>query len=259
MLKLLLLRIAQTKGITYRVDVDGDHLFALADGTLVHNCMPSSASDRFTVDFEYVFFCVKSKRYWFEQQLESLQQSSIERNNYDWNSQQRTRDPREMRGIDKRSAGKLFNPQGRNKRCVWDVPTASFSDAHFATFPEKLIEPMIRAGCPKEVCSKCGKAKEKQYEYIYKGTTKSGYNDGRGQGKHLEIPAETERGKFLGYSDCGCGVKFEPGIVLDPFSGAGTVALVAKRLGRSYVGIELNPDYVVMTNKRIAEVQKELL
>lgn len=36
----------------------------------------------------------------------------------------------------------------RNRRTVWSIPTQSFTDSHFATFPQKLIEPMIKAGCP---------------------------------------------------------------------------------------------------------------
>jgi DNA modification methylase len=41
------------------------------------------------------------------------------------------------------------------------------------------------------------------------------------------------------------------GVVLDPFMGAGTTALVARELGRSYVGVELNADYVKMAEERI--------
>ncbi len=43
----------------------------------------------------------------------------------------------------------------------------------------------------------------------------------------------------------------EPGVVLDPFAGAGTTCLVAKRLGRQFAGIELNPEYVAMAQRRI--------
>ncbi len=45
------------------------------------------------------------------------------------------------------------------------------------------------------------------------------------------------------------------GIVLDPFMGAGTTALTARKLGRNYVGIELNPQYVEIAQRRL---QKEL-
>ena len=41
------------------------------------------------------------------------------------------------------------------------------------------------------------------------------------------------------------------GVVLDPFLGSGTTAAVAKQLGRHYIGIELNPDYCKLAEKRI--------
>ena len=50
----------------------------------------------------------------------------------------------------------------------------------------------------------------------------------------------------------------EPCTVLDPFSGAGTTGVVATRLGRSYVGIELNPDYAEMSRRRIMSSTKTL-
>lgn len=69
----------------------------------------------------------------------------------------------------------------RNKRSVWTIPTQPYSEAHFATFPEALVEPCVLAG------SRLGD------------------------------------------------------IVFDPFMGSGTVAQVAQRLGRSWLGCELNP------------------
>lgn len=79
----------------------------------------------------------------------------------------------------------------RNKRSVWTVATQGYADAHFATYPEKLIEPMILAGS-------------------------------------------------------------RPGdVVLDPFMGSGTTAAVAERLGRRWVGCELNPDYAGMQADRL--------
>jgi site-specific DNA-methyltransferase (adenine-specific) len=41
-----------------------------------------------------------------------------------------------------------FHPKGRNKRTVWSVPLSKFREAHFAVFPEKLIEPCVLAGAP---------------------------------------------------------------------------------------------------------------
>lgn len=56
----------------------------------------------------------------------------------------------------------------------------------------------------------------------------------------------------LEYPTCGCHAGFESGIVLDPFMGSGTTALVARELGRQYIGIELNPAYRKIANARLA-------
>lgn len=128
-----------------------------------------------------------------------------------------------------------------------------------------MIEPMIRAGCPKEVCSKCGKAREPIYEKTG-GLISAGGSPGSKTADEIKasptssIRTKTVQEKVLvGWTDCGCGAEFAPGIVLDPFMGAGTVALVAKKLGRNYLGIELNPEYIKMAERRISEVQRLLL
>lgn len=156
------------------------------------NQMPSPADDRFTVDFENIYFFTKQdKGYYFEQQLEPLKQSSIERNKYEWNSKQRTHSPTEKRGVENRKAGKLLNEDGKNMRTVWSINTVPFGDAHFATYPEKLVERMIKSGCP------------------------------------------------VG------------GIALDPFMGAATTAVVARKLGRNYTGFEINEEYLNLGNDRL--------
>ncbi|MBA7558287.1 hypothetical protein ES705_51085 [subsurface metagenome] len=58
--------------------------------------------------------------------------------------------------------------------------------------------------------------------------------------------------KFLGYSDCECRERFEPGIVLDPFAGAGTTLLVAEKLDRKYIGIEISKEYCDIAINRIS-------
>lgn len=87
----------------------------------------------------------------------------------------------------------------RNKRDVWSVSTQAVKEAHFATFPEKLIEPCILAG------SKVG------------------------------------------------------GVILDPFFGSGTTGRVATKYNREYIGIELNPEYVEISNKRTDNVQMDIM
>jgi len=58
---------------------------------------------------------------------------------------------------------------------------------------------------------------------------------------------------LVGLTDCGCNAGWDGGIVLDPFMGSGTVAVVARRLGRNFIGIELNPEYVEIALKRLKD------
>jgi hypothetical protein len=51
--------------------------------------------------------------------------------------------------------------------------------------------------------------------------------------------------------DCACNAGHKPGTVLDPFFGAGTTGLVADRLQRDWIGIELNPEYAEIARRRI--------
>lgn len=231
------------------------------------NCMPSSASDRFTVDFEKIFFFTKQGKYWFEQQFEPHQECSIKARAAKLNQ---TTDPgASMSAVnvqlgDKPRGDRFIPPQGRNMRCVWGITTHGFKEAHFATFPEALPERIIKAGCPKEICKKCGKAREKITERVPATSkecpkTQAAHEARGGVGNPVGTLGKSGSGRIdgytkeLGYTDCGCGEKFEPGVTLDPFFGSGTTGVVAKKLGRNFLGIELNPAYITMAEKRIAE------
>jgi len=234
------------------------------------NCMPSSAKDRFTVDFEYIYFFVKSKKYWFEQQFEK----SVDPESY---TGRRPRYHRTMQDIDKKHdamggfkdiIGKKY--PNRNKRAVWTIPTHPFPEAHFAVYPEKLIEPMIKAGCPIYVCKKCGKAREKileKGELISSGPNNMAIKPrGFAQNKLIkqDLPKDPygdmprRELKEIGYTTCNCNAGFEGGVVLDPFSGAGTTAVVAKKEGRNYLGIEIKQEYIDIANKRIRRIPELL-
>lgn len=148
------------------------------------NAMPESVKDRFTVDFEYVFFFTKNSKYHFEQQFEPHLSKPAKKIVGRKNSpvQQSQGDPK---------GEHAYYPQGRNKRCVWSINTKPFKEAHFAVYPPELIEPIIKAGCPQN------------------------------------------------------------GIVLDPFIGSGTTAIVALSLGRNFIGFEINKKYCEIAEQRI--------
>ena len=120
------------------------------------------------------------------------------------------------------------------------------------------------------VCKKCGKGREKIYkkgELVTSGPNKMaikprGFAQNKMEIQNLpkdpygDMPRREK--EFIGYSDCGCNAGFEPGVVLDPFSGAGTTAVVAKKQGKRYIGIELKQEYIDMAYKRIAKVQQRI-
>lgn len=151
----------------------------------------------------------------------------------------------------------------RNKRSVWRVTTKPFAGAHFATFPPELIEPCILAGTSERgCCSKCGTpwrrdvsigdvvdhpARLKRSETARQFTLEAGDYIEAGEALGRMRKRET-----LGYrANCKCGAPLIPCTVLDPFGGAGTTALVADRNHRDVILIELKPEYVAMSEKRI--------
>ncbi|MDP3041764.1 MAG: site-specific DNA-methyltransferase [Candidatus Omnitrophota bacterium] len=227
------------------------------------NCMPSSVKDRFTVDFEYLFFFVKNKKYYFETQYEPLQESSLLRAKY--NSYSSKTDQGIHGGMNLKNQLKVFEKinkgelSGRNKRCVWRIATRPFRGSHFAVFPENLVEAPIKAGCPEFVCRKCGKAREpiikSQFKQHSLGATSGQYWKVRNFKGDNTVRNSSVK---IGYTDCGCNAGFRGGVVLDPFMGSGTTAVVAKKLGRNYVGIELNSKYIEMAKKRINAVPKNI-
>jgi len=156
------------------------------------NPMPESVKDRCTKSHEYIFLFSKSQNYYFNN--EAIKEKSTQNGKPHPTGQKISPDRN-----DTDMAGKTIGDGiTRNKRSVWTITTKPFKDAHFATFPEDLIAPMILAGCPKE------------------------------------------------------------GIVLDPFMGSGTTAVVAKKLKRNYIGIELNLDYIKIAEARIRAIPQPL-
>lgn len=188
--------------------------------------------------------------YWFEQQFDR----------HIWASRdKRSQEPTEPK------SGKImtgqyainkvrYGQQGRNKRCVWKIPTQPFPEAHFAVYPEKLCVTPIKAGCPEYICKKCGKAREKIYEEDkqYQSQNvggKSQYGDLR-TGKRYKDRYNVRR-NMIDYTDCGCNASFEPGVVLDPFAGAGNTLLVAEKFKRKWIGCEISKDYCTMIAERM--------
>ncbi len=114
------------------------------------NATPQSAKDRFTVDFEYLFFFSKNKKYYFEQQFEPFKTSTYQRGLRNFTDNKSLNYQGYGKTQQKNFHQKVINNElsGRNKRTVWQIATHAYHGAHFAVFPPALIEPPIKAGCP---------------------------------------------------------------------------------------------------------------
>jgi DNA modification methylase len=229
------------------------------------NPMPESITDRPTKSHEYVFLLTKSATYFYD--AEAIKEAAA------YGGQQlgivrgvkvralsMGREPsgNEVPGAD------AISPSARNKRSVWTIATHPFPEAHFATFPPELPEICILAGTSqKGCCAKCGApwGREVETEREFRsGSGRAGNMPVGKNGANLQGGGATldiRRGPVVtntttGWSpSCSCNADVKPCTVLDPFSGAGTTALVADRLQRNAIGIELNPQYAAMSEKRI--------
>ena len=150
---------------------------------------------------------------------------------------------------------------GKTPGDVWTINTKPFPEAHFATFPPDLPKRCIKAGCPQWICRKCGKPRERISQYQYREEGKININE---KSRRLEQGNTFSTRKLgrasiinvqtLGWSDCGCGIGFDGGIVLDPFCGSGTTCLVAKKVARNFIGIDMSPDYCRMAQHRLSQI-----
>lgn len=158
------------------------------------NPTPESVTDRPTSSHEHVFLLAKAARYFYD--ADAVRETLVGTIHKPGNNFH----PDKVRGPNARGGHSQWedtkdrawgNPAGRNLRNVWTIPTQPYPEAHFATYPERLVEPCIKAG--------------------------SKLDD----------------------------------TVLDPFCGSGTTGVVALKLGRAFIGIELKEEYVRLAEKRI--------
>jgi len=232
------------------------------------NAKPESVKDRPGVAHEYVFLLTKSERYFYDwwavrepqsehERTRRLKQGSTVRHYKLKRDGQPGLKPSGSNGCFRSAIARVKIAQAgtRNLRTVWMIATQGFQRAHFATFPEKLAERCILAGTPEACCHWCGAP------YVRTFDRRRGRDVAdpkrKGEGVHvIRDDADYEPPRFVEWvRGCACTVPGEPArpVVIDPFSGAGTTLVVADRLGRDAIGIEINPEYAAMARERIEE------
>ena len=204
--------------------------------------MPESVRDRPTCAHEKIFLFAKTKHYFFD--ADAVRTPAKVPANLRiqvpaaW---RRSRGRDKQRGHSRRHVG--FNDRwgamskaeqqamGANLRNVWEFPAAHFNDSHFATFPPELPKRCIMAGTSEHgCCAACGAPWRRVARSLARRHETDGWEPG-----------------------CDCEAGVSPCRVLDPFGGSGTTGLVADRLGRAAILIELNPEYSEMARRRIHE------
>lgn len=199
------------------------------------NPLPQSATDRLSPTYETIIFATKERRYFFDLDAIRVPHRSADRARVALGERSR-RYQGNNTGLGKlKAAGRVGNARGKNPGDVWTIPTAIDRLGHQATFPEALIERPILATCPERICVQCDTAWTRPTGIKSRRTSEGML--------HTREVGELRR--------CDCFAPSRPGVVLDPFMGTGTTAVVAKRLGRDFLGIELNPAYVKLATDRL--------
>lgn len=131
--------------------------------------------------------------------------------------------------------GITAHPLGKNPGDVWPLASSSAQGSHHATFPKELAARCITAGTPALRCTTC----------------KAPYR--RALIRHDDGTAT----RAPDSPTCAHAAGSEPGVILDPFIGSGTTAVVAESLGRRWQGIELNAQFALEALARITRERQQ--
>jgi DNA modification methylase len=227
------------------------------------NAMPESVRDRPTRAHEYVFLLSPSPRYHYD----AFAVREPDKGRRSGNGYVRAeRLSYGGAGAPRGQGGEWLGGGGRNRRSVWSIPTRCFRGAHFATFPDALVEVCLLAGTSPVACRGCGApwrrivSSRRLLDGVHE--LRGGWTDKSVHGRsgrsllptghgHWRVTVERET---IGWEP-GCDHD-DPGArcaVLDPFAGTATTGLVAARHGRDFVGVELSGAYARMARRRLRE------
>lgn len=209
------------------------------------NPMPHSTRDRLSCSYEVLYFLTRSRHYYFDLNAIRIPALTPPQRGHTAKASHYPsaeavphlgRVPRVnlnggLAGL--KATGRHSHPLGKNPGDVWSLATASYRGAHFATFPVELVRRPLLATCPAQVCAACGVPWQPSP-----------------QQRHGRLLATGPLHPVCACHGTGTALS-HPGVVLDPFMGAGTVALAAEHDGRDWIGIELNPRYAALAERRL--------
>lgn len=232
------------------------------------NGLPESVTDRVRRSHEQWFHLVKSEHYYaaIDEVREATDDKAggVERfAGVQPHDVRRGLDDPGVRGIHVES--REYNPLGRVPGSVWTIPSEPLVvpdgfPEHFAAFPQEFPRRLILGWSPPAWCDGCGEPRRPVVEKVYElaQETNNAYRtQGHAMGADptVEFERKTMATRVLGY-ECGCDDLEAPtsrSVVLDPFGGTGTTAMVARALGRHGVSVDLSADYSRLAEWRIFE------
>jgi DNA modification methylase len=232
------------------------------------NPMPASVTDRPTTSHEYIFLLTKSAKYFYDQ--EAVKEQSTGQQGAAANFQRETKEhllPGQNAKQHRTNRQPTADNGSRNLRTVWEIATEPFPEAHFATFPQRLVERCLKAGTSaKGCCPQCGAPWRRVVEKSGGSTGKDWNTHNRGNNdliigntKNKKTTDGIYQVQTIGWQPtCKCLVaqasppaNLSPCTALDPFGGAGTTALIAAKMGLNAILCELKPEYVQMSTARL--------
>lgn len=227
------------------------------------NSLPPYVDNRPLISHEYVWVFTKSQDVFYDIDAvrEKPNAGSIERMKLG-----RSLGPKYQTGNCADLKEYEWSSSGACLRSVWKINTEPLKEEHYAAYPTALVDRIIRLATSKKGhCPRCGAGWRRLIKKIapeqpvtYKGQSRKDYVAHNAQdasdAKRSVLASMGER-KTVGWAPgCNCGEDPVPALVLDPFFGSGTTGLVAERLGRRWIGIELNREYEGIIKGRTAQL-----
>jgi DNA modification methylase len=238
------------------------------------NPMPESVTDRCVSAHEHIFMLTKKPRYYFDGA--AIAEPAVRAGDITGAQGGYISDITGGHNKDGLKAnGQKPIAATRACRNVWTIATHAFPSAHFATYPPELVERCIRAGTSERgCCAACGapyvRNSERDVQPQACDARKYDMDDPafrtkRNMGARYQAQLDANPLRTTGWSaSCKCDARIEhygpflpahpvPCTVLDPFAGSGTTLLVADRLQRHAIGIDLSTTYADMAKNRVTD------